>query len=70
MAQLFFISTLLLGSVALGAGEGAQRDGILKGRIVAVGVPGASAISSVPPFLPGGLHAVETYPDVLSMGAD
>ena len=54
MMHLFFISTLLLGSVALGADENAQRGGILKGRIVAVGIPGASAISPVGTFLPGG----------------
>jgi hypothetical protein len=52
--HLLLIFTLLLGAIALPSSAQEANRGILKGRIVAVGVPGASAISPVGTFLPGG----------------
>jgi len=51
---LFLISTFLLSSAGFGADGNCQHRGILKGRIVALGIAGASAISPVGTFLPGG----------------
>jgi hypothetical protein len=51
---LFFISILVFVSSALGADENGHKRAILAGRIVAIGIPGASAISPVGTFLPGG----------------
>jgi hypothetical protein len=52
----------ITGSFDIGRTDGQDNDQFLRGRIIAVGIPGASAISAVGTFLPGGpIHDNPTF---------
>src|SRR3977135_3553470 len=59
------IIAAVLGSTTLGSlniGRARNDENFLRGRIIAVGIPGASAISPVGTFLPGGpIHDKPTF---------
>src|SRR5262245_23547567 len=52
LISAFVIDIVAIGVLVAGGAEGKKQD--LIGRIVAIGIPGVSAISPVGSFLPGG----------------
>jgi hypothetical protein len=48
------VGIAVIGSLAIGQADGEDDGQVLRGRIVAIGIPGVSAISPVGTFLPGG----------------
>jgi hypothetical protein len=48
------LATLALSSVDMRGARGQGHEQFLRGRIVAIGIPGVSAVSPVGTFLPGG----------------